>query len=61
MPVEAAWSARTALGLLCAFFARVSAEQGAPAAIVATARKLAVLIRHVLAKGEEYAFARPAF
>ena len=61
MLVEAAWSARSAPGPLRAFFARVSAKRGAPAAIVATARKLTVLIWHVLAKGEDYAFARPAF
>ncbi len=59
--VEAAWSARTAPGPLRAFFARISAKRGAPAAIVATARKLAVLIWHVLTKDEDYAFARPAF
>lgn len=61
MLVEAAWSARTAPGPLRAFFARVSAKRGIPAAIIATARKLAVLIWHVLTKGVEYAFARPAF
>lgn len=59
--LEAAWSARTAPGPLRAFFARVSAKRGAAAAIVATARKLAVLIWHVLTKDEDYAFARPAF
>jgi transposase len=61
MLVEAAWSAQSAPGPLRAFFARISAKRGAAAAIVATARKLAVLIWHVLAKGQEYAFARPAF
>jgi transposase len=61
MLVEAAWSAQTAPGPLRAFFARISAKRGAAAAIVATARKLAVLIWHVLAKGQDYAFARPAF
>lgn len=61
MLVEAAWSAQRAPGPLRAFFARVSAKRGAAAAIVATARKLAVLIWHVLSKGEDYAFARPAF
>ena len=33
----------------------------APAAAVATARKLAVMIWHVLTDGTEYAYARPAF
>lgn len=61
MLVEAAWSAQTAPGPLRAFFTRISAKRGAATAIVATARKLAVLIWHILAKGEEYAFARPAF
>lgn len=61
MLVEAAWSAQIAPGPLRAFFARISAKRGAAAAIVATARKLTVLIWHVLAKGQEYAFARPAF
>jgi transposase len=61
MLVEAAWSAQAAPGPLRAFFARISARRGASAAIVATARKLAVLIWHVLAKDEDYAFARPAF
>lgn len=61
MLIEAAWSAQTAPGPLRAFFTRISAKRGAATAIVATARKLAVLIWHILAKGDEYAFARPAF
>lgn len=61
MLVEAAWSAQAAPGPLRAFFARISSKRGAAAAIVATARKLAVLIWHVLFKGQDYAFARPAF
>lgn len=61
MLVEAAWSAKTAPGPLRAFFVRVSATRGAAAAIVATARKLAVLIWHVLTKKQDYAYARPAF
>jgi len=61
MLVEAAWSAKSAPGPLRAFFARVSATRGASAAIVATARKLAVLIWHVLTKEHDYAYARPAF
>lgn len=61
MLVEAAWSAQSAPGPLRSFFARISAKRGAAAAIVATARKLTVLIWHVLANGQEYAFARPAF
>lgn len=61
MLVEAAWSAKAAPGPLRAFFTRVSTTRGAPAAIVATARKLVVLIWHVLAKEQDYAYARPAF
>lgn len=36
-------------------------KRGAPAAAVATARKLAVLIWHVLSTDQDYAYARPAF
>lgn len=36
-------------------------KRGAPAAAVATARKLAVLIWHVLATDQDYVYARPAF
>jgi transposase len=61
MLVEAAWSAKTAPGPLRAFFLRVHKKRGAQAAAVATARKLAVMIWHVLADEKEYAFARPAF
>lgn len=61
MLVEAAWSAKTAPGPLRAFFNRVKAQSGAPTAIVATARKLVVIIWHVLAKDAEYIFSRPAF
>lgn len=61
MLVEAAWSAKTAPGPLRAFFARVQNKRGAPAAAVATARKLAVLMWHVLSTDQDYAYARPAF
>ena len=61
MLVEAAWSAKTAPGPLRAFFGRVQRNRGAPAAAVATARKLAVMIWHVLTDETEYAYARPAF
>jgi len=61
MLVEAAWSAKTAPGPLRAFFVRVQKKRGAAAAAVATARKLAVMIWHVLTSGAEYAYARPAF
>ena len=61
MLVEAAWSAKTAPGPLRAFFHRVQAKRGAAAAAVATARKLAVMIWHVLSGDGEYTFGRPAF
>lgn len=61
MLVEAAWSAKTAPGPLRAFFNRVLRKSGAAAAAVATARKLAVMIWHILASGKDYAYARPAF
>jgi len=61
MLVEAAWSAKTAPGPLRAFFKRIQVKRGAPAAAVATARKLAIIIWHILTGDREYAFARPAF
>lgn len=61
MLVEAAWSAKAAPGPLRAFFVRVQGKRGAAAAAVATARKLAVMIWHVLSGDQDYAFARPAF
>lgn len=61
MLVEAAWSAKTAPGPLRAFFVRVQKKSGAGAAAVATARKLTVLIWHILTDDADYAFARPAF
>ena len=61
MLVEAAWSAKTAPGPLRAFFNRVQKKRGASAAAVATARKLAVMIWHILTSGKDYAYARPAF
>ena len=61
MLVEAAWSAKTAPGPLRAFFARTQKKSGAPTAAVATARKLVVMIWHILTSDRDYAFARPAF
>ena len=60
MLVEAAWAAARAPGPLHAFFLRVRARRGQHVAAVATARKLAVLIWHLLSKGESYVWARPA-
>jgi transposase len=60
MLVEAAWAAARAPGPLRAFFLRVQARRGQHVAAVATARKLAVLIWHLLSKRESYLWARPA-
>ena len=60
MLVEAAWAAARAPGPLRAFFLRVRARRGQPVAAVATARKLAVVIWHLLAKGESYVWSRPS-
>ncbi len=60
MLVEAAWVAVKTPGPLRAFFERVRARRGMQIAVVATARKLAVLCWHIITKGEDYAFARPS-
>jgi hypothetical protein len=43
-----------------AFFERVRARRGTQVAVVATARKLAVLCWHLVTPGEDYAFQRPS-
>jgi transposase len=60
MLVEAAWQAVRGPGPLRAFFQRVSARRGLHIAAVAVARKLAVIIWHLLTRGEDYAWVRPA-
>jgi hypothetical protein len=60
MLVEAAWAASKTPGPLRAFHERVRARRGMQIAVVATARKLAVLCWHLVIKGEDYAFARPS-
>jgi hypothetical protein len=60
MLVEAAWCAAKAPGPLRAFYQRVRARRGMQIAVVATARKLAVLCWHLIIKGEDYAFALPS-
>lgn len=60
MLVEAAWAAARAPGPLRAFFLRIRARRGQHVAAVATARKLAVVIWHLLSKGESYVWARPS-
>jgi transposase len=58
--VEAAWAAAKAPGPLHAFFLRIRARRGHQVAAVATARKMAVLVWHLLAKETDYLWARPA-
>ena len=57
--VEAAQTAIRSPGPLRAFFERVRARRGHPVAIVAVARKLAVLFWYLLASGQDYAYAMP--
>jgi transposase len=54
---EAAHSAIRSPGPLAGFHARIKARRGGGVAIVATARKLAVLVWHLLSKGEDCRFA----
>jgi hypothetical protein len=60
MLVEAAGAAAKTPGRLRAFFERVRARRGMHIAVVATARKLAVLCWHMITKGQDYAFQRPS-
>src|SRR5688572_25151032 len=60
MLVEAAWAAAKTPGPLRAFYERVRARRGMQVAVVATARKLAVLCWHLVVDEQDYAFARPS-
>ena len=60
MLVEAAFVAVSTPGPMRAFYQRVSARRGKAIAIVAVARKLAVLFWHLLIGEKDYAFARPS-
>ena len=60
MLVEAAWAASKTPGPLRAFYERVRGRRGMQIAVVATARKLAVLCWTMIERGEDYAFARPS-
>lgn len=60
MLVEAAWAAARAPGPLRAFFLRIRARRGQQVAAVATARKMAVLVWHLLSRDADYLWARPA-
>lgn len=59
--VEAAWQAVRSPGPLRAFYERVRARRGNHIAAVAVARKLTVIIWHLLTKGVDYDWVRPAF
>jgi hypothetical protein len=56
--VEAAWAAIKTPGPLRAFYQRIRARRGSQIAIVAVARKIAVLSWQLLTKQEDYAFKR---
>jgi transposase len=58
--VEAAWAAIKTPGPLRAFYQRVRARRGAQIAIVAVARKIAILCWHLLTTKQDYAYQRPA-
>ena len=58
--MEAAWAAARAPGPLRAFFLRIRVRRGQHVAAVATARKLAVLVWHLLTKEQDYLWVRPA-
>ena len=58
--VEAAWSAVLQPGPLHAFYERTKARRGHGKAIVATARKLAILFWCMLNRSEDYAHQQPS-
>ena len=58
--VEAAWTAVLQPGPLHAFYQRTKARRGHGKAIVATARKLAVLFWCMLTRSEDYAHQQPS-
>ncbi|MER2268212.1 IS110 family transposase [Methylobacterium oxalidis] len=60
MLVEAAWAAARAPGPLRAFHRKIAARRGKHIAAVATARKLAMIIWHMLTKATDYIWVRPA-
>jgi hypothetical protein len=60
MLAEAAFVAVSTAGPLRAFYERVRARRGSQIAIVAVARKLAVLFWHLLSREQDYAFQRPS-
>jgi len=59
MLVQAAFAALRSPGPLRALHQRIKARRGMQIAIVAVARKIAVISWHLVTKQEDYAFARP--
>lgn len=60
MLVEAAWQAVRGPGPLRAFYERVRGRRGTHVAAVAVARKITVIVWHLLTRGEDYTWVRPA-
>lgn len=60
MLVEAAWAVARSPGPLRAFFQRIASRRGKHIAAVATARKLAMIIWHMLTKSTDDIWMRPA-
>jgi transposase len=60
MLAEAAFVAVSTAGPMRAFYERVRARRGSQIAIVAVARKLAVLFWHLLTREQDYAYQRPS-
>jgi transposase len=60
MLTEAAFVAVSTPGPMRAFYQRVRARRGNQIAIIAVARKLAVLFWHLLTREQDYAFGRPS-
>jgi transposase len=58
--VEAAWSVVRQPGPLHAFYQRIRARRGHGKAVVAAARKLAILFWCLLSRGEDYAHQQPS-
>jgi transposase len=58
--VEAAWSVVQQPGPLRAFYERIRGRRGSKVAVVAAARKLAVLFWCLLSRGEDYAHQQPS-
>jgi len=58
--VEAAWSVVRQPGPLHAFYGRIRSRRGHGKAVVASARKLAILFWCLLSRGENYAYQQPS-